>query len=162
MLDPVVFLYIERMQNFKTTKQISAGGVVFNRQDQKLLMIQVQNIGGTLVWTFAKGHQETGETLQESALREVLEETGWQCEVVPLTGNNLMFYQARYFFSQKNKDRVDKRVTWFLMQPLQKTGTHDADEVQKVEWFSLQEAGEKLSYDSDKKLMELLLKFLGG
>ena len=148
------------MDTIKTIKEVSAGGVVLDQNNENVLMIQVQNMQGKKIWTFPKGHQEEGESLQQSALREVEEETGWKCEIAPLPQDDLVFYQARYFFHQQNNDRIEKNVTWFLMRPIEKTGSFDEDEVLQAEWVSLAQLPDKTVYDSDKKLTDLLRKLL--
>jgi ADP-ribose pyrophosphatase YjhB (NUDIX family) len=128
-----------------TTFEYSAGGVVV--KDGKLLLVQVENLQGQVVWTFPKGHLEEGETAKQAALREVREETGYPCEIVePLE-------PVQYFF-MKGERRVSKRVKWFLMRPAGAPGAHDADEVMQVRWMDPETARKKLKYPSDLKLLE--------
>src|SRR3989339_253521 len=61
-------------------KEISAGGVIL--VDRKILLVKVKNLSGKIVWTFPKGHIEKGETITATAKREVLEETGYKCELI--------------------------------------------------------------------------------
>lgn len=78
-----------------------AGGVVLNAAGEVLL---VRYTGGG--WTFPKGHIEAGETLEQTAEREVLEETGVAARVVaplPVT---------RY----TNSRGVAREIHWFLMR----------------------------------------------
>src|SRR5262245_15163023 len=63
----------------KSVQEVSAGGIV--QRDGELLLVKVKNLKGQVVWTFPKGHIEKGETLEQTAEREVLEETGWRCQV---------------------------------------------------------------------------------
>jgi len=61
------------------SKEHSAGGVIF--EDGSVLLILAKNLKGDRVWTFPKGHLEAGETPEAAAIREVSEETGWDCEI---------------------------------------------------------------------------------
>ncbi|TYC55265.1 NUDIX domain-containing protein [Zoogloea oleivorans] len=57
------------------------GGVLLCRTGQVLLREPANHFDG-YVWTFAKGRPDSGETPEETALREVKEETGYTAEVV--------------------------------------------------------------------------------
>ncbi len=127
--------------------EYSAGGIV--REEDNLLMVKVQNLEGQVVWTFPKGHAEKGEKIEQTALREVEEETGYVCEVVkPLE-------RVQYWF-KKEGQLIKKTVTWFLMKPLKKTGSHDPEEIMETKWVTLAEAMELSKYKSDKKLLAKL------
>jgi ADP-ribose pyrophosphatase YjhB (NUDIX family) len=127
--------------------EFSAGGVV--QDGDRLLMVKVENLEGRQLWTFPKGHIEKGEKAQDAALREVEEETGYACQIVnPLD-------RVQYFF-QRNGELTKKTVTWFLMKPLERTGTHDAEEILETEWVTLVEAMKRARYKSDKKILDKL------
>src|SRR5438309_8625246 len=96
-------------------------------------MIKVEKMKGDERWTFPKGHIEKGEKAPEAALREVEEETGYRCEIVK------PFDRVQYWF-KRGGQLVKKTVTWFLMKPLAKIGTHDADEILETSWASLEAA----------------------
>ena len=131
----------------KTRFEYSAGGIV--RDADNLLMVKVQNLEGQVVWTFPKGHTEKGEKIEQTALREVEEETGYACEVVK------PFDRVQYWFKQDGQ-LIKKTVTWFLMKPLKKTGTFDPEEIMETKWVTFAEANELCKYKSDKKLLAKL------
>ena len=66
----------------------------------KLLMVKVKNLKGQIVWTFPKGHIEKGESVEDAALREVTEETGWKCRILRVDGS--YFEKVQYFFKRKS------------------------------------------------------------
>ncbi|OGS20776.1 MAG: hypothetical protein A3J83_01685 [Elusimicrobia bacterium RIFOXYA2_FULL_40_6] len=108
-------------------------------------MIKVENLQKEIVWTFPKGHIEKNETAREAALRELVEETGYNCEILKPVDS------VQYFF--KDKDRlVKKTVEWFLMKPLEKIKEPDP-EVLEVGWREFKEAESILSYKNDKELL---------
>ena len=130
-------------------KELSAGGVV-SREDE-LLLVKVCNLKGEKVWTFPKGHLDKGETALQAALREVEEETGWRClSLGPLT-------TVAYKFSRQGRP-VDKKVKWYRMEPIEKTGKPDASEIIKAKWVARAQAAKKLTYPTDLKLLALLSK----
>lgn len=130
-------------------REVSAGGIVVGPAG--VLMIKVKNLMSQVVWTFPKGHLEAGETADQAALREVLEETGWQCR---LRGP---FLDVHYSFKRDGRS-IDKVVHWFRMDPEKRSGEWDPDEVLDCRWVSLMEAKSLVSYKSDHRLVEQLEK----
>lgn len=133
-----------------SNKEHSAGGVIL--EDGSVLLILVKNLKGDQVWTFPKGHLEPGETPEAAALREVSEETGWDCEITsPL-------YKAGYSF-MRGEMLVDKEVHWFLVKRVGGDGLPKTpDEVLDMKWLPLTEAETELIYKSDLDLVDLLKK----
>lgn len=101
----------------------SAGGVVF--LGKKVLLLR--KINGD--WVLPKGKMELNETPSETAIREVLEETGVHAEIVEFLGETA--YQFKNMWS--NHEMIDKNVHWFVMtarstklKPLKEEGFVDA------------------------------------
>ncbi|CAG7644970.1 NUDIX hydrolase [Paenibacillus allorhizosphaerae] len=97
------------------------GGIVFNHEG-KVLMRSPSGYWGGYVWTFAKGGADPDDrSPEETALREVLEETGHECIIVaPIPGE----FQS------------DTCVTkYFLMKPATRIVPHD-HETQEVRWVT--------------------------
>jgi 8-oxo-dGTP pyrophosphatase MutT (NUDIX family) len=131
-------------------KEHSAGGIIL--ENGRVLLILMKNLKGEQVWTFPKGHLDAGETPEQAALREVLEETGWICEIISPLGS------ARYSFMRGNAP-VDKDVTWFLVRRVGGDGVpRTPDEVLDAKWLPLEEAEKQLSYTSDLGLVDTLKK----
>lgn len=131
-------------------KEHSAGGVLL--ENGQVLLILMKNLKGERVWTFPKGHLDAGETPEQAALREVAEETGWDCEIIsPLA-------TVRYSFTRGDLP-VDKDVTWFLVRRVGGDGVpRTPDEVLDARWLPLEEAEKLLSYTSDLTLVDTLKK----
>lgn len=130
-------------------KELAAGGIV--GREGKVLLVQVKNLEGKIVWTFPKGHLESGETWRDAAVREVEEETGWTCRSLGLLSN------VTYRFKRKGRP-VFKRVRWYRMEPVEKTGKPDADEIRRTKWADADRAVKSLSYPSD---LRLISRYLG-
>ena len=128
-------------------KEFSSGGVII--KNKKILLVKVKNLSGRIVWTFPKGHIEKGESTKNTALREVIEETGYVCKVIKPLGS------TKYNFRRKNKF-VNKKVLWFLMKPLKKIREHDS-EILTTGWVNITDVKKYLKYSSDLKLVEKIL-----
>ncbi len=101
----------------------SSGGVVF--LGKKVLLLR--KINGD--WVLPKGKIEAGETPNETAIREVFEETGIHAEIVAFLGETA--YQFKNMWS--NHEVIDKNVHWYVMtarstklKPLKEEGFVDA------------------------------------
>jgi 8-oxo-dGTP pyrophosphatase MutT (NUDIX family) len=99
-------------------------------------------------WTLPKGTPDDGESIEETALREVVEETGLQVRILAPLG------AIEYFFTQAGT-RIHKTVHFFLMEP---TGgsldSHD-HEFEDVRWVPLDEARALLSFPTERQMLEL-------
>ena len=88
------------------TEAVSCGGVVIH--DGKVLLLYKNQNGRYMGWVLPKGTVEPGETYQQTALREVKEETNSDAEIVKYIG------KTQYTF-RDNEDLVSKTVHWYLM-----------------------------------------------
>ena len=88
------------------TEAVSCGAVVIH--DGKVLLLYKNQNGRYMGWVLPKGTVEPGETYQQTALREVKEETNSDAEIVKYIG------KTQYTF-RGNEDIVSKTVHWYLM-----------------------------------------------
>lgn len=135
--------------------EISAGGVVFRRHNSGLEVALTSREKGK-IWCLPKGQVEQGESLEQTALREVREETGLQGNLIQKLD------EIRYwYYSKWEKTRVSKLVHFYLMECLGgNTKDHDS-EVDEVRWYPLEEAKQILSYKDERQVAEkaeLILK----
>ena len=115
----------------------AAGGLV--TRDGEVLLVHRPRYDD---WTFPKGKAEPGETDEDCALREVLEETGLHCRLGAEAGTT-------EYVDSKGRP---KRVRWWLMEPLQGDFS-PTDEVDEVRWVEPAAAAELLSYGRDIALL---------
>ena len=130
----------------KTRNEHSSGGAVISTEGGTARVALIATRGKTR-WGLPKGAVSEGETSEQAALREVLEETGLQAEIVkPLD-------TIEYFF-RAGDTLIRKRVDFYLMRYVAGTLTPQLSEVDDVEWVELSEAIERASFESERKLLE--------
>src|SRR5438132_3667572 len=127
----------------KTRSEYSAGGAVISVRNGAPYVAMIATRGRTR-WGLPKGAVAAGETSEQAALREVLEETGLQARIVkPLD-------TIEYFF-RAGDTLIRKRVDFYLMMYVTGELTPQLSEVDDVEWVPLSEAIQRASFDSEKK-----------
>ncbi len=109
------------------------------------------------IWTLPKGTPNSGETIEQVALREVQEETGLQVRLIAYIGS------ISYSFV-RDQIRYYKQVRHFLLEAIGgDTALHD-HEYDLVAWFSLPEACRRLTYQNEINILyqaeETLLRWL--
>ncbi|HUG07646.1 MAG TPA: NUDIX hydrolase [Acidimicrobiia bacterium] len=121
----------------------AAGGLVFRETAKGKLKVLVAHRPRYDDWGLPKGKADPGETPEETAVREVLEETGFHCRIVAPVG------VTRY--------RIDggvKEVSWFAMRPLPDSpGFEKNREVDEIRWLNRKRAKELCDYESDRQLI---------
>jgi 8-oxo-dGTP pyrophosphatase MutT (NUDIX family) len=137
----------------RTVRETSAGGLVVEGLDgppeaRCAALIGRTDRRGRLLWSLPKGHIEEGESSEETAIREVAEETGIQGVVVAELGS------IDYWFVTEGR-RVHKTVHHFLLRSVGGE-LSDADvEVTQVDWVPLSELNSRLAYADERRLAEV-------
>lgn len=119
----------------RVEQAVSAGGVVFRRGEQGVEVVLCGRAHEGL-WALPKGTPERGESVEQTARREVSEETGLGVEIVGVLGT------IAYEFARPAQGvRFEKTVHHFLMRPNGTGGVDQHDrEYDRVEWFAAAEA----------------------
>jgi 8-oxo-dGTP pyrophosphatase MutT (NUDIX family) len=118
----------------------SAGGVVYRRRGERGIEIVLVGRPSEGLWALPKGTPEPGESLEQTALREVSEETGLAVTIIDHLGT------VRYQFTDRDGAPVEKTVHHFLMEPVDgRMGMHDGEH-EVVQWFNIHEAERLLTH----------------
>jgi 8-oxo-dGTP pyrophosphatase MutT (NUDIX family) len=128
----------------------SAGGIVirFEGSVPQLVVGRRKRERDGATWTLPKGTPIPGETLEETALREVSEETGLQVRILsPLDS-------IKYTFVQRGA-KIHKTVHYFIMEPTGGSlGDHD-HEFEEVRWIAFADAPALLTFETERGLVAL-------
>ena len=132
----------------KTERVFSAGGVVFRTEngEREVLLCGRDSDG---LWCLPKGTPEDGETMEETALREVREETGVEGRLVEKLGD------VKYVYTWDG-ERIFKVVSFFLLRAGRgRIGAIDEAmrvEVADARWLPLEEAPRLLAYGGERAM----------
>ena len=132
--------------------RVFAAGALLWRIEDDVLKVALVHRGRYDDWSWPKGKVDPGETLPETAVREIREETGLKVRLgVPLG-------IQRYKLSNNNHKVVYYWAAEVSNEALEKTTFKPNEEVSAVHWFTVAEVKEKLTYSHDHEPLELLLK----
>ena len=131
-------------------REFSAGGVLVRRLDGRWVMAAIRPAGkkpGT--WALPKGRIDDGERGEETALREVAEETGAHGRSLGKLGD------VRYWFNWDG-ERIFKVVSFFLVRyeggRLGDLPEEFRHEVAEARWLPLEEAPTLLAYAGERDM----------
>ena len=137
----------------RTVHETSAGGLVIDgidgpKEGQVAALIGRIDRRGRMLWSLPKGHIERGETAEQTAIREVAEETGIEGSVLAALGS------IDYWFVTEGR-RVHKTVHHYLMRFLGGELSDEDVEVTEVAWVPLKELPSRLAYADERRLAEV-------
>ena len=133
----------------RVERLVSAGGILYRVDEDKQIETVLCGRNEPTRWSLPKGTPDTGESLEETALREVREETGLH-PVIEAPLGNINYW----FLSPDKRTRFNKTVHFYLMLPTGGcTDEHDP-EFDEVRWFPAEVGIRTLAYASEAKLLE--------
>ena len=142
-------------------REFSAGGVVIKRIRGRPHLAAIRPQGKPDgVWALPKGNLDPGERPEETAVREVREETGIEASLVEKLGD------VKYTYTRKNGLRVFKIVSFYLLTAgrgrLGEIEERMRIEVADARWLPLDEAPRLLAYGGEKQMARKALDRLAG
>ena len=138
------------MSEVPTHSQESAGGVPFRHKDGEIEVALI-SVGKEPRWQLPKGLVGRNEAPEETALREVREETGLETTMVgPLDTIDYWYYAPT---RGGKRIRYHKLVHYYLLRyTTGSTADHD-HEVNEARWFEITQAVEQLAFKNEKKVV---------
>jgi len=132
----------------RTSTATSAGGIVVRFDDgiPSLVVGARRRDRDILTWTLPKGTPNPGETREQTALREVSEETGLEVRITDELDS------IEYWFVQRGT-RIHKTVHYFLMEPTGGDLSRHDHEFDQVRWVRFSEVGSLLTFETERALV---------
>jgi 8-oxo-dGTP pyrophosphatase MutT (NUDIX family) len=142
--------------NLPSVRATSAGGIVIRQHEERpqIVLGKRKRDRDGVTWSLPKGTPDGAETHEETALREVTEETGLDVRIVAPAG------AIQYFFVQSGK-RIHKTVHYFLMEPVGGDLAGHDHEFDEVRWFDLADAEQIMSFPTERDLVARALPTAG-
>ncbi len=125
---------VDQVQNVRpfigTAPLIAVGAsAVVQRDDGKILMVQRRDTG---TWALPAGYADLGENVANTAVREVLEETGYHIQVERLLG---IYSNSQFHYTFENGDQVKNVGVVFKASLTGGVGSPDLDEIMALAWL---------------------------
>ncbi|HMG34393.1 MAG TPA: NUDIX hydrolase [Blastocatellia bacterium] len=132
---------------------VAAGGLLFRTNENGELEVLLVHRPRHNDWSFPKGKIDPNESIEEGAVREVAEETGLRCRIIRTFG------AERYQYRTPAGNLRPKVVHYFFMEPVSgELRINSDEEIDAVRWIQVGEAGTRLSYEADRRLLEESIK----
>lgn len=133
-----------KLVSIKCLHEKSCGAIIFYSGKNNTKILLVKNNNGRY-WSFPKGHIEFGETEEETAVREIKEETGLDVELKD---------GFREVSDYCPFGKIRKHVVFFLAQAYTDNVVMQEEEIAEYIWVDLQQAHKVCSYDNDLRIVE--------
>ncbi|MCR4747061.1 MAG: NUDIX domain-containing protein [Clostridiales bacterium] len=137
-------------ENITCLYERSCGAIVFRKINDEYRYLVIKN-KRSVHWSFPKGHVEQGETDEDTALREVLEESGLHIEIIPGFKTTSQ-YQIQ--------GRVEKTVNIYVARTDDTNTIIQESEIEDYSWLTYEAALKRLRFDNDKKILTEARDFL--
>ena len=136
------------MARLKQGTATSAGGLVirFVAGAPQLVVGKRRRERDGVTWSLPKGTPNAGETTEQTATREVTEETGLLVDIIR------PFESISYTFVQGHT-RIFKTVHYFLMAPTGGDLSRHDHEFDEVRWITFDDASTLLTFDTERALV---------
>lgn len=139
------------------TRAFSAGGIVLRGSPggHEVLLGRRRRERDGATWSLPKGTPDGDETPEQTALREVREETGLEVRILDHVG------EIHYRFVRGGR-RIEKTVRYYLMEVTGGDLAHHDHEFEDVRWFDLAEAQAVMSFATERDVVARALPVAAG
>ena len=138
----------------RTEYPVSAGGIVYRKEDDRIEIALCGHIQPES-WRLPKGTPDPGESHEQTAIREVTEETGLEVAIEEQLGS------IQYWFYASGV-RNHKTVHFYLMQPTGGSIDDHDPEFDVVRWFDAEQVEEALTYENEVEIARQALATLNS
>lgn len=121
----------------------SCGAIVYRKSHGNIEILLIKHVNSGH-WSFPKGHVEAGETEEETALREIKEETGIDVII------DSTFRETVTYFPRKDTQKV---VVYFLAKAKNFEYVPQEEEIAQIKWVDIGYATSVLTYENDKTIV---------
>lgn len=144
------------MARLRNARAVSAGGVVVRHHAERsqLLLGRRSRDRDRVIWSLPKGTPDAGESLDQTAVREVSEETGLRVRIVAPLG------EIHYWFVRQGT-RYSKTVHYYLMEALGGDLTGHDREFDEVRWVDFADTPGLEMFPTERELVERARRRLG-
>lgn len=132
--------------------EVSSGAILYRRYNQTITFLLLHYYSGH--WDFPKGNKEEGESDVDTALREILEETG----ITDVTILDEFKKQVFYKYKRDNQ-LISKKVIYFLAET-KSSNVVLSNEHLNFLWAQYEEAFRRITYSTSKEILTEGYKFL--
>ena len=137
-------------ENIRCYYECSCGAIVFRKIGDEYRYLVIKNNRSTH-WSFPKGHVEMGETYEQTAKREVLEETGLHIKIIP------GFRETSQYMIQ---NRISKSVILFVASTKDTNTIIQESELEDYAWLSYDVCMDRMKFDNDRTILTNARNFL--
>ena len=139
------------MENSQIKKEKSCGAVVYRKRMNGLEFLLEHMIQGHT--SIPKGHVEGSETEEETALREIREETNLEADLDT---------SFRHVITYSPGENIIKDVVFFIAEAKPGQMINQECEVSSLEWLPFEQALKALTHDSDRETLTAANEYLKG
>ena len=132
--------------------EVSSGAILYRRHNQTITFLLLHYYGGH--WDFPKGNKEEGENDADTALREIIEETGITDVTILDKFKKQVFYKYK-----RNNQLISKKVIYFLAET-NSSNVRLSNEHLNFIWSQYEEAFRRITYSTSKEILTEGYKFL--
>ena len=132
------------------TFEKSCGAIVYRKHHGNTEILLIKHIKSGY-WSFPKGHVEKGETEEETAVREIKEETGIDVYIDP---------DFRETVTYSPRKDAKKDVVYFVARARNFDYTPQLEEIAEIRWVGIGQAHNLLVYDNDKLIVNKAKSFI--
>ena len=130
-------------------KEKSCGAIILRENNKEIETLLLKHNAGH--WAFAKGHVEGNETEEETARREIKEETNLEVDIDTNFRTSVVYSPM---------EGVEKEVVYFLAYKKAGEEKPQLEEISKIKWENLNNAINQVTFENDKEIIRKVQQYL--